>query len=173
MADLHRLVEDLLELSRVEAGVAGMQIEPVDPAQLARSLLERMGKSMVPVEVDEGVPAHLPGRSAPADADVAEPDRQRRPLRRGRDPDPHHRRGRQRPDGGGGQRPGRRRARRNVHLRAVRPRGDRRERGHSGAGLGLALVTEHAMLHGGSVRLEDREGGGSRFVVELPVEGPS
>ncbi|HYN99803.1 MAG TPA: ATP-binding protein, partial [Actinomycetota bacterium] len=45
--------------------------------------------------------------------------------------------------------------------------------GHSGAGLGLALVTEHAVLHGGSVRLEDREGGGSRFVVELPKDGPS
>ena len=41
--------------------------------------------------------------------------------------------------------------------------------GHGGAGLGLALVMEHAVLHGGTVRLEDRETGGSRFVIELPV----
>jgi signal transduction histidine kinase len=38
----------------------------------------------------------------------------------------------------------------------------------SGSGLGLALVAEHVRLHGGSVWVEDRPGGGARFVVELP-----
>jgi len=38
-----------------------------------------------------------------------------------------------------------------------------------GVGLGLALVAEHVRLHGGSAWVEDREGGGARFVVELPV----
>ena len=38
-----------------------------------------------------------------------------------------------------------------------------------GTGLGLALVAEHAALHGGRVWVEDRDGGGARFVVELPV----
>lgn len=37
-----------------------------------------------------------------------------------------------------------------------------------GVGLGLALVREHARVHGGRVRVEDREGGGARFVVEFP-----
>jgi signal transduction histidine kinase len=38
-----------------------------------------------------------------------------------------------------------------------------------GTGLGLALVAEHVHLHGGRVWVEDRSGGGSRFVVELPI----
>ena len=32
-----------------------------------------------------------------------------------------------------------------------------------------ALVAEHARLHGGRVWVEDRSGGGARFVIELPV----
>jgi two-component system, OmpR family, sensor histidine kinase MtrB len=41
-----------------------------------------------------------------------------------------------------------------------------------GAGLGLALVDEHVRLHGGTVRVEDRLDGepGARFVIELPAE---
>ena len=40
-----------------------------------------------------------------------------------------------------------------------------------GTGLGLALVSEHVRLHGGSARVEDRPDGrpGSRFVVYLPA----
>jgi two-component system, OmpR family, sensor histidine kinase MtrB len=38
-----------------------------------------------------------------------------------------------------------------------------------GVGLGLALVAEHVRSQGGRVWVEDRPGGGARFVVELPV----
>ena len=38
-----------------------------------------------------------------------------------------------------------------------------------GVGLGLSLVRSIAERHGGSVRCESREGGGARFVVELPM----
>ena len=38
-----------------------------------------------------------------------------------------------------------------------------------GVGLGLALVKSIAQRHGGSVRCEDRPGGGARFVVMLPA----
>ena len=38
-----------------------------------------------------------------------------------------------------------------------------------GVGLGLSLVRSIAVRHRGSVRCEDRPGGGARFVVELPV----
>lgn len=38
-----------------------------------------------------------------------------------------------------------------------------------GVGLGLSLVKTIAERHGGSVRCEAREGGGARFVVELPL----
>jgi signal transduction histidine kinase len=48
-----------------------------------------------------------------------------------------------------------------------------RVEGHSeqagGVGLGLALVKQIAEAHGGSVACEGREGGGSRFLVRLPV----
>jgi signal transduction histidine kinase len=38
-----------------------------------------------------------------------------------------------------------------------------------GVGLGLSLVRQIAERHGGSVRCEAREGGGSCFVLALPV----
>ena len=47
-----------------------------------------------------------------------------------------------------------------------RPAGHRE--GEGGVGLGLALVRQIAARHGGSARCEAREGGGSRFVVDLP-----
>ncbi|MGZ3479403.1 MAG: sensor histidine kinase [Myxococcaceae bacterium] len=39
----------------------------------------------------------------------------------------------------------------------------------TGAGLGLSLVHELATRHGGGCRVEDREGGGARLVVTLPL----
>lgn len=38
-----------------------------------------------------------------------------------------------------------------------------------GVGLGLSLVRQIAVRHGGQVRCETREGGGSRFVISLPL----
>ncbi len=47
-----------------------------------------------------------------------------------------------------------------------------RRAGSDGAGLGLALVDEHVRMHGGRVWVEDRADGepGARFVIELPAE---
>ena len=42
--------------------------------------------------------------------------------------------------------------------------------GVGGTGLGLALVAEHATALGGEAWVEDRPGGGARFVVRLPTE---
>jgi two-component system sensor histidine kinase KdpD len=39
----------------------------------------------------------------------------------------------------------------------------------AGAGLGLAICKAIAQLHGGRIHVEDRSGGGARFVVELPL----
>ncbi len=45
--------------------------------------------------------------------------------------------------------------------------GDRGD--ETGSGLGLALVARHVHLHSGAVWVEDRPGGGARFVVEIPA----
>ncbi len=49
-----------------------------------------------------------------------------------------------------------------------------RRSGSEGAGLGLALVDEHLRMHGGRVWVEDRGDGepGARFVIELPTVPP-
>jgi two-component system sensor histidine kinase MtrB len=46
-----------------------------------------------------------------------------------------------------------------------------RRTGAEGVGLGLALVAEHIRLHGGEISVEDRADGreGARFVIRLPV----
>jgi signal transduction histidine kinase len=38
-----------------------------------------------------------------------------------------------------------------------------------GAGLGLAIVARHVRWHGGDVEVQDRPGGGARFVVRVPA----
>jgi signal transduction histidine kinase len=43
-----------------------------------------------------------------------------------------------------------------------------RDAEHPGTGLGLAIAARHLERVGGSLRYEDREGGGARFVIELP-----
>ncbi|MEA2192710.1 MAG: two-component system, OmpR family, sensor histidine kinase MprB, partial [Solirubrobacteraceae bacterium] len=40
-------------------------------------------------------------------------------------------------------------------------------RGRPGSGLGLAIVRQVAETHGGSIRVEEGAGGGSRFVLRL------
>jgi signal transduction histidine kinase len=40
----------------------------------------------------------------------------------------------------------------------------------AGTGLGLALVAEEVRRHAGRIHVEDRPGGGARFVVELPTD---
>lgn len=53
-------------------------------------------------------------------------------------------------------------------------RGALAERNHApGSGLGLSLVRHVVRAHGGSVRVEAREGGGAALVVELPSLAPS
>jgi signal transduction histidine kinase len=46
-------------------------------------------------------------------------------------------------------------------------RADRERRGRQGVGLGLAIASQVAALHTGSLHVEDRDGGGSCFVLRL------
>ncbi|WP_338019453.1 sensor histidine kinase [Saccharothrix deserti] len=42
----------------------------------------------------------------------------------------------------------------------------------TGSGLGLALVAQHVQRHRGAAWVEERPGGGARFVVEIPEAAP-
>ena len=42
-----------------------------------------------------------------------------------------------------------------------------------GTGLGLAIVRKVAIDHAGDVGLEERPGGGARFVLALPLHDPA
>ena len=42
-----------------------------------------------------------------------------------------------------------------------------------GVGLGLALAQRIVVLHGGRIRLENRDGGGARALLWFPLRGPA
>jgi signal transduction histidine kinase len=48
-----------------------------------------------------------------------------------------------------------------------------RSRGAGGAGLGLAIVFEIVAAHGGGVHIDDRAGGGTAMIVQLPLVAPT
>jgi signal transduction histidine kinase len=55
----------------------------------------------------------------------------------------------------------------NVFKRFHRIEGTR-SRTHEGSGIGLALVTELVRLHGGTIRVESELGAGTTFIVQIP-----
>jgi two-component system sensor histidine kinase MtrB len=177
VADIDRfrqLVEDLLEISRFDAGVVRLELEEVHLAELVMQAVSHSTDADLPVDLD----AELAGV-------VVQADKRRivRVLANLIDNAAKY--------GGGATSVSLRQVEGGVQI-AVEDRGegvpvDDRElifgrfsrggaagrRGSSdGVGLGLALVAEHVNLHGGRVWVEDRADGepGARFVVELPVE---
>jgi two-component system, OmpR family, sensor histidine kinase MtrB len=176
VADIERfqqLVEDLLEISRFDAGVVHLELEEVHLAELVMQAVSFSSDRDVPVEVD----ADLAGV-------VVEADKRRivRVIANLLDNALKY--------GDGATSVSLRRAPGGVQIavedhgpgvpaehrdlifdRFSRGVGAGRRSGSDGVGLGLALVAEHVNLHGGRVWVEDRSDGnpGARFVVELPV----
>ena len=175
-ADVDRfqqLVEDLLEISRFDAGAIKLHLEDVQVAEMVIQAVQVLGGG--------GIPVRFPDELSSV---VVRVDKRRfaRVLANLLDNADKY---------AGGATEVTLELRGEVVQIAIEDRGngvpeserevifDRFSRGSesgkrasdSGVGLGLALVDEHVRLHGGQVWVEDRRDGqpGARFVVELPV----
>lgn len=167
-----RMVEDLLEISRYDAGAARLDLEPVNVAALIKGLLAEAKQD---AEIDVG---------ADMDATIlADRRRLEQSLRNLIRNAVVHGGGVSRAavasradraliaieDRGPGIPPA---DRESVFERFARGRAAGRRSSGDGVGLGLALVAEHVGLQGGSVKMEDVEPHGSRFVIDLPARRP-
>jgi signal transduction histidine kinase len=162
----NRLVVDLLEISRLEAGASELQLEPVEPAGLVREVLATTQRSAVRVEKDDSAPDRV----------VVDPRRISQVLTNLLDNADAYGDGAVMvqiagtadtlllavDDAGPGIPP---HERAYVFERFARGEG---AAAAPGTGLGLALVVEHVRLHHGTVWVEDAPSGGARFVVALP-----
>jgi signal transduction histidine kinase len=177
VADIERfqqLVEDLLEISRFDAGVMHLDLEEVRVDELVIQAVTNSTDVDVPVDID----ADLAGVVVKADK-----RRLSRVIDNLLDNAAKYGEGATRvelrklgdavliavEDDGPGVPTHDREA---IFFRFNRGTSAGHRRGIDGVGLGLALVAEHVRLHGGSVWVEDRAEGepGARFVIELPAE---
>jgi two-component system, OmpR family, sensor histidine kinase MtrB len=173
VARFKQLVEDLLEISRFDAGAARLELSELRPGELALQSVAWSQNPDIPIELD----SELAGVLIRAD--------KRRLVRVIANLLDNARK-----YGGGATRIELRRLpaalqiavedagpgvpveeRDLVFDRFSRGAGSNRRSGSEGVGLGLSLVSEHVALHKGTVWVEDRHDGqdGARFVVELPV----
>ena len=166
---LRTLVDDLMEISRFDAGAERPAVEPVDLGRVVTgAVAARLPEAAVDAARRPLVVGHRP---APARPDPRQPPRQRPRSRAG-----SARRGG--PDAGratapwSSSRTGGRASRptrcRTCSTGSTRP--TRRGR-RAAPGLGLAIAAEHAALLGGTLRARPRPGGGMVFALTLPVTG--
>ncbi|MFA9564375.1 MAG: ATP-binding protein [Acidimicrobiales bacterium] len=178
-ADLDRfqqLVEDLLEISRFDAGAAHLRLEPVFLTEVVRAAVGVSSDHPVRIDVDESVEelvinvdkrrivqimANLLGNAEKYGEGASR-------VHLGRDDD--HAFIVVEDDGPGIP---------DDELDRIFDRFSRGTEGgnrgaDTGVGLGLSLVAEHVALHGGAVWAESKPSGepGGRFVVALPLPHP-
>jgi len=178
-ADLDRfreLVEDLLEISRFDAGVMLLELEEVLLTDFVRHVVRSAGYGHVPVERD---PDAVLDEELGAIITAIDKRRVARVLTNLLNNAEKYGDGAVRvtvtadessvciyvDDAGEGV-PVEDRDR--IFERFNRAGAAGRRGASTGVGLGLALVAEHVALHGGRVWVDDAPGGGARFVVELP-----
>jgi signal transduction histidine kinase len=163
------MVIDLLELARLDAGVTDLNIEHLDLVDLSRRVAARFGEPDVPIVLTRGTPTEVALDKVRFErilGNLLENARNHGDgaLRVELAPAPGRRFQLAVEDGGPGVAQG---ERERIFERFARGSAARHR---IGTGLGLALVAEHSAAMGGSAWVEDRVGGGARFVVELPAE---
>ena len=174
VARFKQLVEDLLEISRFDAGAARLDLSDIRPGELVHQSVAWSQSPDVPIDIDPDlddvviradkrrlvrVVANLLDNARKYGGGPTRIAIQRQPtaLRIAVE------------DNG----PGVPEEERDLIFdRFSRGAGSSRRAGSEGVGLGLSLVVEHVALHRGRVWVEDRPDGesGARFVVELPVD---
>jgi signal transduction histidine kinase len=167
-----RLVEDLLEISRSDAGESAADPEPVRICELVLKLLSEPRYQEIKTDIDSRLLDSVV---------LGDKRRLEQALRNLLDNAETHAGGATcvavlpHPTGlavivddAGPGVPVEERDR--IFDRFARGRNARRRGSAGGTGLGLALVREHARAHGGEVTVCDRPGGGARFVIELPAK---
>jgi signal transduction histidine kinase len=167
-----RMVLDLLEISRVDAGTAVLALDPIDLEHLVSRVVALHGASTATVTFEPTAPTHVVadrrrlaqamgniidnarlygGGTTAVTVSTADADAVRIDF----------------DDCGPGVAQEERGA---IFGRFARGDAGVRAGASSGTGLGLSLVAEHMRLHGGGVWVEDSACGGARFVIEFPRE---
>ncbi|MCD9141178.1 ATP-binding protein [Streptomyces albireticuli] len=171
---LARMVEDLMEISRFDAGAAALHLDEVDVAETVRKTLQARGwQEKVSVDLPEGVRARLDPRRI----DVVVANLVGNALKHGGEPVGVTVRVAEGKTPGAGERL--------LIEIADRGRGidpevlphvferffkaDSARARSEGSGLGLAITLENVRLHDGTVRAANRPEGGAVFTVDLPL----
>ncbi|MER7646801.1 HAMP domain-containing sensor histidine kinase [Streptomyces rimosus] len=165
---LARMVEDLIEVSRFDAGAADLHLDEIDVAMALRKTLQLRGWQD---QVETDLPEGLRARFDPRRIDVVVANLVGNALRHGGTPvrlTAYATSGRLRidvADQGPGIDP---QALPHVFDRFYKADAARARSG--GSGLGLAIAMENVRLHGGTLRAANAPGGGAVFTVEVPVD---
>ncbi|WP_437637695.1 AAA family ATPase [Sorangium sp. So ce854] len=175
LARLGHLVDELLDVTRLNAGRLTIERAPVDLAGLSREVVERMSQQLAdarcPVELDLDEP--VVGRWDPSRLEQVLINLLANAIKYGA--------------GGLVQVSVRRQADRarlvvRDHGMGIAPADQARiferferavsVRSFGGLGLGLYIVRSIVASHGGSIQVESKPGAGATFVVELPLNPP-
>ncbi|MEU2779728.1 HAMP domain-containing sensor histidine kinase [Streptomyces sp. NPDC007162] len=171
---LARLVDDLMEISRFDAGAAVLHLDEIDLAESLRRTLDARGWTG-PVDCELPAPGALRGRVDPRRLDVVVANLVGNALRHGARPVTLRLY-----DGG---------ARGGVRLAVIEVldsgpgipddvlphvferfyKSDAARTRTEGSGLGLAITAENVRVHGGTVEAANRPEAGAVFTVRLPL----
>lgn len=164
---MNRLVDDMLDLERLDRGQVQPEREPTDISEMVRRIArEAPGMDTHPVRIEtDPLLAHID----PAKVERIVENLLVNAARHTPGGTPVHVTVRERPDGIvltiEDEGPG---VPEELKSTLFDPFRQGPTAAGRGVGIGLSLVRRFAELHGGTADIEDREGGGARFVIVLP-----